>query len=166
MVQHWIQQRGERLNYVSISSDGDILIHKSGIYELRGTITFIGQYWGALYIVNLGLSDPPGGCSSRQSFGQVLASCHEGSAGHASVRLPETSGGARRRRHRPAVPVIVGEPELYVCTFSLVARVDAAECAALLAVSYSMLPHRELHEGVMAHNGTDATFLEVQRLRH
>ena len=165
MVQRWTQQRGELLSYLSISSEGDILVQKSGIYELRGTITFIGQYSGALYIVDLALSNPPEGCSSRQSFNRVLASCHEGSSGHAPEWLHETSG-ARRRRHSPAVPAIVRQPELYECTFSLVARVDADECAAMLAVTYSMLPLRELHEGIMAHSETAATFLEVQRLRH
>ena len=165
MVQRWTQQRGERLSYVSMSSEGDILIQKSGTYELRGTITFVGQYWGALYLVNLELSNPMGVCSSPQSYNQVLASCHEGSASYVPERLLKTSG-SRRRRDRPAVPAILYEPEIYVCSFNLVTRVDSSDCAALLEVRYSMLPFIELHEGVLAHNETAATFLEVERLGH
>lgn len=143
---------------MTLSEAEQILIEESGLYDLRGTITFIGHYADVLYSVELAISDDPRSCTNQKSVSRrVLMTWYEGAAKHAPNVWSSGTGESGTKRG----PSIL-EPALHVCMFNLVVRVDNVECASMLTVNYRMRPHHE--NGVMAHTISESTYLEIQRL--
>lgn len=166
MVQRWTQQKNKNPGYVSLSPEEEILITENGLYELRAMITFIGQYFGALYNVDLVLSSPPTCGSLLHSSARLLARCYDGAAAHELNKFSETVKG-RQNLHIQAVTPIISNLYIHVCTFMLIIRVNTAECHSVLSVNYHVWPHLGInHKGVIAYNKTGATFLEIQSLPH